>query len=232
MMQIPTEDHLSRMYFELAKIGAFCAGSNKPWPYKIICKEDLLAIACDMSRFDPRLFDILVDYFIRCWRDINPAAFRQYYERMQAPQTVAVMMEFFAGVARADDAGYFAEYLCAGLKPVTPQYYFYNLYSPGGKLAQRAVEESVFEFKKWGFFASERPAVNIAEKRLSGSFDAVSRRNILIRILTEKGEISLKDYLDALKYSISRQQALLDIKSSGLVKGVGAGRGAKWKSAA
>lgn len=231
-MQMPTEAHLSRMYFELAKLGAFCAGSNRPWPYKITSKEELIALACDMSRFDPRLFEILVDHFVRCWREVNPAALRRYYGGMRTPQTVAVIMEFFVEEARTDEASYFAQYLFAGLKPVSPQFFFHDLYSPGGKLAQRAAEEGIFEFKKWGFFAGERPTVNLAEKSLSGSFDLASRRNILKRILMEKKEIALKDYLDALNYSISRQQALLDIRSSGLARCKGAGRGAKWRSAA
>lgn len=229
ILQTPTTAHLSRMYFELAKIGAASAGACKPWPYKIGDKEGLISLACDMSRFDPRLVDILVGYFIRHWSELNPAKLRGYYAEMKAPQTVAVITEFVAGEVHDDEAAFFIQYLCMGLKPVNHQFYFYDLYSPGGVLATRAAEEGIYEYRKWGFFARERPVVNSANKRCAGSFDSISRRNILKRLIGEKKEIGLKDYLKALEYSVSRQQALCDIKKSGLMKCVGSGRGAKWK---
>lgn len=225
----PTTAHLSRMYFELAKIGAMSAGEKKPWAYKIKDREELIALACDMSRFDPRLVDILVGYFIRHSRELNPARLRSYYSKMKSPQTVAVITEFMAGEIHEDEAVFFIQYLCMGLKPVNYQFYFYNLYSPGGTLAQRAAEEGIYEYRKWGFFARERPVVDPTKKRCVGSFNSISRRNILKRLIGEKKEIGLKDYLEALEYSVSRQQALSDIKNSGLAKCVGMGRGAKWR---
>lgn len=232
ILQTPTAAHLSRMYFELAKIGAMSAGERKPWPHKINNREELIALACDMSRFDPRLVDILVEYFINHWRELNPAKLRSCYSKMKTPQTVAVTAEFLAGESNEEEAQFFVRYLCMGLKPVSHQFYFYNLYSPGGTLAARAVEEGISEYRKWGFFARERPVVDLAGKKSAGSFDSVSRRNILKRLIGEKKEIGLKDYLEALEHSVSRQQALSDIKKSGLVKRVGSGRGAKWKGVA
>lgn len=229
LKQIPTTAHLGRMYYELARIGASCAGENNRWPYEVKAKEELIALACDMSRHDPRLFDILVEYFVRHWQDVNPASLRNYYKSMKTPQTVAVICEFLAEAQSDDEAQYFASYVSMGLGPVATQFYFHNLYSPGGSLARRAAEEGLSEYKKWGFLACERPTVDIAERRTKGSFDATSRRNILKRVLNEKREITIGDYLSALSHSISRQQALLDIKTSGFAKSIGSGRGAKWR---
>ncbi len=225
LKQPPTNAHLSRMYYELAGIGAECVGEKKTWPYDIQSPEELLALACDMSRFDPRLVDILVGYFSKRWMDVNPARLRNFYGKMQTPQTVAVICEFLLESAEGEELKHFVAYLMAGLKPVAAQFYFRDLYSVGGRLAQRAAEEGLFEYKKWGFLACERPFS-------MGTLDAASRRNILRRLFEKKGEVSLKDYLSAVQFSVSRQQALLDIKSSGMARGTGQGRGAKWKLAA
>ena len=103
--------------------------------------------------------------------------------------------------------------------------YSTNVHRAAYHLAERATEEGIYEYKKWGFLACERPG-------LFGSFDPASRKNILRRLFEKKGEISLKDYLSALLFSISRQQALLDIKSSGIAEPAGRGRNARWKMAA
>ncbi|MBI2342535.1 MAG: hypothetical protein HYU98_07380 [Deltaproteobacteria bacterium] len=192
----------------------------------------MLALACEMSRFDPRLFGILVSYFLQNWRKINPVDIRLHYKDMACPQTIAVVGEFVTAVAKDNELIFFIQYLNRGLFPVAYQFYFHNLYAPGGKLAARAVEEGLCEFKKWGFFACERPVINLSTRETAGSLDAASRLNILKGIVKEKKEISIGDYLEATRNSISRQQALLDIKESGLVIRVGNGRGARWKAAA
>lgn len=232
LSRIPKTSDLERMYFELARIGASCAGSKKAWPYKPKGKEELLALASDMSRYDPRLFGILVDFFVGRWRELNPAALRGLYKDMKTPQTIAVIGEFLLGAVEDEEARFFVQYISAGLKPLPTQFYFYDLYSPGGYLAQRALEEGVSEYRKWGFLACERPTLAGEDKKTTGSFDRTARQNILKRLLNEKKEISLKDYLDALGFSISRQQALIDIKTSKLARAQGAGRGAKWRLAA
>lgn len=234
MFQIPTIAHLNRMYFELARIGANCVGAKASWPYDRILKnkEKLLALASDMSRFDPRLFEILVAFFLNHWSEINPVSLRSCYREMKWPETVAVICEFLKSAAKDGELIRFADYLSSGLKPSTTQFYFYNLYSPGGKLAQIAAEEGVYEFKKWGFLSAVRPVIDSKERKTAGLLDAVSRKNILKRLLAEKNVISLKDYLKAVHFTITRQQALLDLKNSGIAASTGKGRSAKWKLAA
>lgn len=234
MFQIPTIKHLSRMYFELARIGANSAGEKVPWPYDsaLKSKEKLLAFASDMSRFDPRLFEILVVFFLNHWSEINPTLLRNCYKEMKWPETVAVICEFLRSVSKDDELTYFADYLSTGLRPSSTQFYFHDLYSPGGKLAQIAAEEGIAEFKKWGFLSAIRPVIDTKDRKTAGQLDTVSRKNILKRLLTEKPVIGLKDYLKAVHFTITRQQALLDLKTSGLAISTGKGRSAKWKSAA
>lgn len=232
LSKIPTDDHLSRMYYELSIIGAEGVGEKKRWPYDPRSKEELVALALDMSRFDPRLFGIVVKYFIDRWADLNPLKLRSYYSKMEKPETVGVVCEFFSEVVTDPEALHFSSYLTSGLKPAEPQFYFHNAYAPAGELARRAVEEGLFEFKKWGFFACERPVIDRAGKKTVGSFDGSSRMNILKELAESNDEIGIGNYLSAVHHSISRQQALLDIKAAGLVPNGKKGRGAKWKLAA
>ncbi|MFH1874862.1 MAG: hypothetical protein ABH859_06735 [Pseudomonadota bacterium] len=226
----PTNNHLNRIYWELARAGAECVGAKQKWPYKEIAdKEELIVLAAEMSRYDPRLFNILVGFLIENWSKLNPFKLRSYYTQLEWPQTLAVLAEFLKGNQTDNEAIFFAEYLQAGLKPISLQFYFINLYVPGGNLAKRALEEGLLEFKKWGFLACERPTIDLKTRKTAGLLDPASRRNLLCRLLGKKPEITLKEYLQALNYSISRQQALLDLKASGKVKSMGKGRSAKWK---
>jgi len=229
----PTADHLARIYFELAEHGAACVGEKKPWPYESMDLDTLFCLGADMSRYDPRLFDVLVAFLDRRWRNLNPLAIRSLYDSMQTPQTIAVMAEFLLGQqGSSDEKRFFLEFLQRGLKPVPLQLYYHYLYRPGGDLMLRAVEAPLFEYKKWGFLAREAPVLDEAGRRTVGSRDAASRRNILLHLFEDRVRIRLIDYLAALDFGISRQQALLDMRSVKGVRLVGRGPGARWERAA
>jgi len=87
----------------------------------------------------------------------------------------------------------------------------------------------LFEYKQWGFLSNARPVIDSGEKQTIGKLDSNSRRNILNRLLSLKKEITLQEYLKAIYNSVSRQQALLDLKSNSSIKPTGLGRYAKWR---
>jgi hypothetical protein len=222
----PNEKHLSRMYYELAHVGAQCVGDKSAWPYQTKNLEGLLVLAAEMSRYDPRLLGILVEFLIKHAFKINPHRFRNYYAKMETPQTIALIAEFVKNATPSIEVRYLMDYLQKGLRPVLTQLYFKNLYSPGGKWMQRAAEESLAQYKKWGFLALESPSIDVYNKKTVGHPDANSRRNILKRLFEEKKQIQMKDYLKHLGGNISRQQALKDLGDFGRLKGKG--RGAVW----
>lgn len=230
---IPTEKHLSRLYYELAcRLGAACEGLREAWPYRFKDREQLFCLAADMMRYDPRLVTILVRLLAERWRDFNPLRIRSYYPEMRTPQTIAVIAEFLLGNdIKSEEQGYILEYLQRGLSPVSLQLFFHHLYVPGGNLMQRAFEETLREYKKWGFIAREEPVIDELSRQTIGTRDASSRRNILRRLLEERGNIKLSDYIEALNGAISRQQALIDIKSMPRIERVGRNRGARWRVA-
>jgi len=225
----PSQDHLSRLYHELSRIGASCAGSYRRWPYGKPDYVRLLVLASEMLRYDPRLMTILVQYCLCHFREINPTAIRGFYAEIETPQVWAVITEFVKVATDEKEAIYWAEYLQQGLRPAPLQFLYHYLYLPGSHLAQRAVETGLWEYKKWGFLACERPTIDERNKKTAGSLDRNSRLNVLRKLIKEKGKISLTDYMTALDHSISRQQALIDLKSIPGIVCKGHGRGANWR---
>jgi hypothetical protein len=224
----PSPKHLSRMYYELAQEGASASGERYPWPYQAKDLEHKLALAAEFSRYDPRLLGILVEYFLKNWSKIRGQKLRGFYPEMESPQSIAVIAEFARRATRETEIKYFLEYLQRGLKPVPYQWYFKNLYSPGGRLGQEAMEKSLAEYKRWGFFAREAPTVDVYHKKTVGRLDRDSRLNVLRELMGKKPALSMKDYLNALSHSISRQQALQDLNAIAKRKPGTQGRGARW----
>lgn len=225
----PTDAHLSRLYYELEKIGARSVGLKKPWSYSFSGKEELFVLAADLSRFDPRLLEVLVQLALKRWEDWNPQLLRKFSKKMETPQTLGVIAAFVeTAVTQNQELHFFWDYVTAGLTPVKPQFYFRDLYLPGSSLAERSVKESLQEFKQWGFFGRERVIVDPPTKKTAGRWDQESRLNILRRLFSKKKKITIAEYLEELRHSISRQQALQDFKTL-RAKSVGGGRSSAWK---
>lgn len=222
------ESELSRMYFELARLGARCVGARTPWTHGKPGKAPLLVLAGEMSRYDPRLFGVLVEWINGHWQELNPLELRREILKSSAPQIWGVIGEFVTARRGDPEAAYFFDYLLRGIKPAAPQFFFVNLYPSAGYLAERTRRESLREFSKWGFFSRERPIVESASKEGIGSFGKEARLNILERLLGTRGKISISDYLKELGRSISRQQALKDLAGVGWLECRGRGRGAVW----
>lgn len=227
---IPTEKHLSRLYFELSRLGATCVGERSPWPYHPKNREEMFCLAADFSRYDPRLITILVRLVREHWQTFNPLLIRAHLNNMRTPQTIAVITEFVSLQAKGDaDLCYFCEYLQRGLDPAPMQFYFHHLYRLGGMLAERAKEKSLTEYKRWGFLACEAPILDEKTRTTTGTLDASTRRHILKKLLTHQREIRMSDYLDALDHTVSRQQALLDLKALPGLKHIGSKKGTRWR---
>lgn len=225
----PTQKHLSRLYYELAQIGARAIGEKEDWPYSYKTSEELICLAADMSRYDPRLFDIMVELFYFHWQKINPCVLRQFLPRMVTPQTLFTIFNFITFEKTAPEKQAYYEYLTKGYSKVSPQLYFINLYLPGSLNMQKASRESIQEFLDWGFLSRERPIIHENGKRISlGHWGPSARKNIRRQILKKKESFHLSDYLERLEHTISRQQALIDLKNDPKLTCQGHGRGSVW----
>ena len=224
----PTLNHLSRAYFELGLIGARVVGEKKKWPYSPKSKEELLVLTAEMSRFDPRLFDILVEFLFFHWMELNPQTLRNSIRTMPSPQVFGVIGSFLEPCFDDREVIYFFEYLMRDYHPVPPQLFFCLLYAPGSRAMQKASFEPLQEYLSWGFLARERPIIHSLQRMELGHFSPQARHNIISRLVARSGQISLADYLETLNHTLSRQQALLDLKDFTGLKIKGKGRGSVW----
>ena len=228
IFQKPTDTHLERLYYELGKIGARSVGRKSEWPYVIDRTETLLSLAAAWTRFDPRLMEILVQFGLTTWRRWLPQAIREDFSKIETPQTWGVVAGFIRAAAPSDmELHYFWDYVVRGLKPVADQYYFFELYSIGGNFSERVTRESLRQYRDWGFLGNERIIINPQTKEEIGDWRQPERVNILKRLFKKESQLAVADYLQEIQQSISRQQAIQDLRKLG-ARPSGSGRGGVW----
>ncbi|HEX5037165.1 MAG TPA: hypothetical protein VFX30_08415, partial [bacterium] len=123
------------------------------------------------------------------------------------------------------------EFLSVGVSPEPTQLFYRGLYPIGGGKVQEAVSRPLRAFKKWGFLAADPP---LLKDRMQGrerrGYDQASRLRILREFARGKKEFRLRDYLQEVRFSVSRQQALKDLKSVPGIRKRGRGKGAVYGS--
>lgn len=225
----PSEHELERLYHELAAAGAPAVGRPRDWPYHPIeSHEHLLALASEMLRYDPRLLSILLHWFLRSWPSLDPAALRRWMHRMRWPQALLVVVTFARAAGSSDpELRHLTDYLAAGWRPVDPpERFFLGMERPGSRVAQRRAGRSLSAYTRWGFIGAERPSVDVFTKETIGRYDTATRQRIA-REIAARGPIAVSEYLAAIDHSVSRQQAIADLRAAGLVV-QGRGRAARW----
>ena len=217
---------LSSLYFQLQQNGAFCRGENKKH-FDNLSLEEVLAIALEESRWDFRLLGILIDFFQKNFIHIKPFLLRNYIQKNKSPEVIGVIQEWVYTLNTSPDLKDFFTLLTKDLKRDDE----YKLFNVGQafilKNIQKEATSSLMQYKKWGFLCSEIPLLKenlIAEKRLH-LYSKEERMNILKELLSSYGEISLQEYLKAIKNSVTRQHARLDILSYKGIKHKGTTKG-------
>ncbi len=231
LRRTPSVSDLARLYHELAQIGGSSVGEPRPWPYEPKHREELMALAGEMLRYDPRLLSILVQWFSQAYRSLNPATLRDEMKRMGCPQSLLVVLDFTRLHLTEAEFHYFADYVAAGFTRVEPaERFFIDTESPGSRGAVRNLGRNLAPYARWGFVGRERPIIDPVSKRTVGRYDADTRRRILEQLATRRETFTTNDYLDAIDYGISRQQALSDLHAHADLGKLGSkrGRGAKW----
>ena len=226
---IPRDHDLMRLYFELATLGAPCVGAKKGWAFHLLKKEEVLVIAFEWVRYDPRLLSILIIYLKDHYSELNPYALRQLIIKNDSPQTVGVVGEFLKQINDDLELKFMVDYLAWGLLPRHNELFFIGLHPIGSKIIEKTATKSLKEYRKWGFLGIEKPIVDLTTKKTIGSYETSYRKIILKKLLERNKKTTLSTYLEALNRSISRQQALYDLKHFFQLKLIGKGRGAYWQ---
>lgn len=228
--RVPTQQDLERLYHELVQIGARSVGRRAPWPYAPEGPEELVALAGEMLRYDPRLLSILLQLLLERWSELNPLTLRRAMRRMRWPQALLVVLEFARSATEDVELRHVTEYLRAGFARVVPaERFFLDAERPASRTARRKAGRNLKAYARWGFIGTERPTTSVGSKRLVGTYDTSSRVLVRRQLADRRGVFALREYLEALDHSISRQRAYQDLRGDPEFAVEGHGRGARWR---
>ncbi|HBF11866.1 MAG TPA: hypothetical protein DDW49_00500 [Deltaproteobacteria bacterium] len=223
----------SRLYWELKKRGAFCEGNYHAWPFKNFCDEELFSMALLQARYDPRLMAILVHYFRHIPVTLHPLIFKESLRKHEGLSTAAVLGEYVLDSKAPETNKELFGYLATGIKPEPLQLFYKGLYPISGSKMEEAITQPLWAFKKWGFLAADPPLLKEEEKtKRTYLYDKITRLELLKKMLQEKKETRLQNYLHLVGHGISRQQALKDLEKVPWIKKTGKNKGTiyRWKA--
>lgn len=133
LARVPLEDRdLPRLYHELAAIGARAEGRRVPWRFGALTPAELVVVATQASRSDPRLLWVLVELLARGYERLDLLALRRALARARWPATLAVAFEFARRAARSRELDEVAAFALAHVAPVRGERYFLGTRAFGG----------------------------------------------------------------------------------------------------
>ena len=199
------ERELPRLYHELAALGARAEGRRSPWRFGALAPEEVVVVAAQASRGDPRLLWIVVELLARAYDRLNPLLLRRALARARWPATLAVALEFARRAARSRELDEVAAFVLAHVAPAAGERFFLGTRAFAGALARRDVEESLAEYARWGYFSREEPLAKELGPGLHGTLRRPERLNLLRRLAERKEALTMSDYLAALRGRASRR---------------------------
>ena len=180
--------------------------------------EQELALYTQWSRFDARLAEICVDYFVKNWPKLNPVQLRTSMLSQPWPAALGVLLEFAKHAVRTADSVVFQQWKKTALADISPAPWeqFFVAQRPIASVGM--LEDARFslkEYRDWGYFGREvlfnKPEI---ATHPTHSFERETRLEILKDLSEKHPRITTEMYLDALHYSISRRQAERDLRAA------------------
>ncbi len=225
------ERELPRLYHELAEIGARSEGRRRRWRFGRPAPEELVVLAAQAARQEPRLLWVLVELLAKRYDRFDPLKLRRALAGARWPAALGVAFEFARRAARSPELDEVAAFVMARTAPAPGERFFLGTRAFAGELARRDVEESLAEYRRWGYFSREEPFAKELGTVAHGTLGPRERMNLLRRLAERRGEVTLGDYLAALRGRASRRQASRDLARSPFLVRTGATRGSRYRLA-
>jgi hypothetical protein len=222
------ESELPRLYRELAAIGARAEGLNAKWRFGTLSPETLLILAAQTARQEPRLLWVVVELVSDRYDRFDLLELRRQNSRARWPAALAVAFEFAKKVRPSQDLTDVADFLFKRLRRAPGEQFFLTTRAFGGSLARRDAEESLAEYKRWGYLSREEPIAKELDSAARGTLGPNERQNLLRRLAERQPEFSLADYLEALRGRGSKRQASRDLSLATFLRKRGTTRGARY----
>jgi hypothetical protein len=222
---------IGRLYHELALLGARTEGPRSPWRFGSPGPEELLVLAVQASRYEPRLLWVTVELLARSYDRFNPLELRRILVRARWPSALGVAFEFARLAARSRELDEVAAFVMAHVAPARGERFFLGTRAFAGELARRDVEETLAEYRRWGYFSREEPIAKELGVAAHGTLGPSERQNLLRRLVERRGTVTMGEYLAALRGRASRRQASRDLAVAGFLVRSGNTRGACYRLA-
>jgi len=230
LARVPLEEReLPRLYHELAAIGARAEGRRAPWRFGRPSPEELVVLAAQAARQEPRLLWVLVELLARGYERFDALKLRRTLARARWPAALGVAFEFARRAARSAELDDVAAFITARTAPASGERFFLGTRTFAGELARRDVEESLAEYRRWGYFSREEPIAKELGTVARGTLGPRERLNLLRRLVERQGEVTLGDYPAALRGRASRRQASRDLATAPFLARTGATRGTRYR---
>lgn len=224
-----SEAERARLYHELAAIGARVEGKKAPWRFGHPTSEELVVLAAQAARHDPRLLWAAVELLARRYEAFDPLRLRRAALRSRWPAALAVALEFARKAVRSQELEDYARFVTSPIPPARGERFFLGTRAFAGEQARRDAEESLAEYKRWGYLGREEPFSKELGATAHGTLEPAERMNLLRRIASRRGSVTLREYLDALGGRASARQASRDLAAAPFLVKEGRTRGARWR---
>ncbi len=225
----PDAATLARLYHELSRLGAPARGERARWVYGEPAPEELVVLASQAARHDPRLLWILVQLLAQRFDRLDPRKLRVALQDSAWPATLGVVFEFARRVQPSPELADTARFVMARVPPASGEQFFFASGAFGGELARRNAEESLAEYKRWGFFGREEPIAKELGVAAHGTMGRTERSNVLRRLAKRVESFTLADYVNALGGRVSARQASRDLGSAPFLLRRGTRRGTRYR---
>jgi hypothetical protein len=233
LTRVPLDEReVARLYHELAAIGARAEGRRVPWRFGRPSREELVVLAAQAARHEPRLLWVVVELLARSYDRLDALALRRAAQRARWPAAVAVALDFARRVVRSGELDDWARFVTARLPRAPGERFFLGTRAFAGAQARRDAEESLAEYKRWGYLGREEPLAKELGSGARGTLGPAERANLLRRIAGRDGSVTLGAYLAALKGRASTRQAQRDLAAAPFLERRGRTRSARWVLAA
>ena len=223
------ERELARLYHELGRIGARAEGREAPWRFGRPAPEELTVLAAQASRHDARLLWVVVELLARSYDRLNPLLLRRAAARARWPAALGVSLEFARRVARSKELDDYAAFVAADVPPARGERFFLGAHAFAGAHARRDAEESLAEYKRWGYLGREEPFSKELGVEARGTLGTAERRNLLRRLAERRGWVTFAEYAAALGGRVSARQATRDLREAEFLVKEGRTRGARYR---
>lgn len=220
---------LARLYHELSGIGARVEGRRSPWRFGNPSPEETVVLAAQAARHDPRLLWAVVELLARDYARLNPLALRRAAQRARWPAALAVALEFARRAAPSRELDEYAEFVTAPITPARGERFFLGTRAFAGAQARRDAEESLAEYKRWGYLGREEPLSKELGTAAHGTLDRPERMNLLRRLAARRGAVTFAEYFAALRGRVSARQASRDLRDAPFLAREGRTRSARYR---